>query len=267
MMNKIIDENNLGAALLEIGYYTDARAVLNGGLAQLRSYNILQNDGQASDDTLEAANVSNEQGDHPDNIEEDSTAPLLDAGRTFEKACCSEKTARRRGKSYNADLNQDFVYRHPIFITSESACENERTVFITSESDCKNEAALVVILIFNMALSQHLAAMDLKHDDAKRSLLLTGAEKLYKLGYAIVHVKDSDVELSLTYSMATLNNLAQISKELNNELHSERLSKQLLRSLMIIIDSAATDEIDEMDGFMRNASKTILRDCKFAKAA
>jgi hypothetical protein len=264
-MNKIIDQNNLGAALLEIGYYEDAFAVLNSGLVQLRSY-CIQNGGQDSGDALEAAIISDEQGD-PDNMEEDSPATRLDASRTFEKACFSEKTARRRGESYNADLNQDFVYHHPIFITSESGYESETTIFVASESDFENEAALIVILLFNMALSQHLTAVDLEYNDAKRPLLLKRAEKLYKLGYTIMQVKDSDVQISLTYAMATLNNLAQISKELNNELRSKRLFKQLLRSLMIVIESAATDEIDEMDGFMGNASKLILRNCSFAEAA
>jgi hypothetical protein len=263
MMNKIIDKNNQGAALLEIGHYKDALTVLNSGLVQLRSY--VQNDGQESDDALEAAIISDEQG-NPDNMEEDSPATRLDASRTFEKACFSEKTARRRGESYNADLNQDFVYHHPIFITSESGYESETTIFVTFESDFENEAALIVIMLFNMALSQHLTAVNLEYNDAKRPLLLRGAEKLYKLGYTM-QVKEIDVQFSLTCTMAAINNLAQISKELNNELRSERLFKHLLRSLMIIIDSGATDEVDEMEGFMGNASTMILRDCSFAAAA
>jgi hypothetical protein len=244
-MNEIIDKNNQGAALLEIGHYKDALTVLNSGLAQLQSY--IQ--GQESDDDLEHA------------IASESPATRPDVSRTFEKAW-SEKTARRRGVSdsfgqdetYNAaaDLNQDFVYRHPIFITSES--------------DCENEAVLIVILVFNMALSFHLTAMDLDDDDAKRPLILKGAERLYKLGYSM-QVEESNVELSLTYSMAIVNNWAQVSKELNKELQSERLFKNVVRFLMVIIDSGATDEIDEMDGFMGNASKMILRDCSFAAAA
>jgi hypothetical protein len=117
-----------------------------------------------------------------------------------------------------------------------------------------------------MALSHHLIALDLDDDDAKRPLILKGAGKLYKLGYCM-QVKESKVQLSLTYTMATVNNLAQISKGLNNKPQSKRLFKHLLISLMIIIDSGATEEVDEMDGFMGNASKMILRDCSFAPAA
>jgi hypothetical protein len=268
MMNEIIDKNNQGAVLLEIGHYKDALTVLNSGLVQLQSY-IKHNDGQErSGDALEAAITSDEQG-NPDTMEEDTTpATQLDARSTFEKAC-SEKTARRRGERSedNADLNQDFVYRHPIRITSESEGENETTDFIKSESgDCENEAALIVVLLFNMALSHHLTALDLEYDHAKRPFLLKGAEKLYKLGYSM-QVGQTKVQLSLTYTIATVNNLAQISEELNNTPQSKRLFKHLLISLMIIIDSGATDEIDDMDGFMENASKLILRDCSFAAAA
>jgi hypothetical protein len=259
-MNKIIDKNNQGAALLEIGHYKNALTVLNSGLIQLQSY--IENGGQESDDAFEHAIISDEQGD-PDNLEEDSPATRLDARRTFEKAY-SERIARRQGESdsfgedetYNAaaGLYQDFVYRHPIFITSESDC------------NCENEAALIVILVFNIALSHHLIALDLADDDAKRPLILKRAVRLYKLGYSM-QMEESNVRLSLTYNMATVNNWAQISKELNNKPQSKRLFKHLLRSLMIIIDSGATDEIDEMDGFMGNASKMILRDCSFAAAA
>jgi hypothetical protein len=265
-MNEIIEKNNQGAALLEIGHYKDALAVLNSGLVQLRSCRKHIDGQERSGDALEAAITSDEQG-KPDTMEEDTQATRPNAGRTFEKVC-SEKTARRgRGESDNTDLNQDFVYRRPIYITCESEGENDTTVSIKSESgDCENEAALIIILVFNMALSHHLIALDLEYDHAKRPFFLIGAEKLYKLGYSI-QMEKSYIQLSLTYVIATVNNLAQISKELNNELHSERLFKHLLRSLMIIIDSGARDEIDDMDGFMENASKMILRDFSFAAAA
>jgi hypothetical protein len=254
-MNKIIEKNNQGAALLDIGHYKDALTVLNSGLLQLQSY--LQSEGQESDDALEAAIIS-------------------DASRTLFEMAPSEKTARRREESCKfgedetsnaADLNQDFVYRRPIFITSESDCENETTVFIKCESDWKNEAALIVILVFNMALLHHLIALDLEYDDAKRPHILKGAIKLYKLGHRLQVEQESNVQLSLTYTMATVNNLAQIFKDLNNKPQSNRLFKHLLRSLMIIVDSGATNEVDEMAGFMGNASMMILRDCSFAAAA
>ena len=272
MMNKMIAKNNQGAALLENGYYKDALTVLNIGLAQLRSY--IQNDGQESDDDMEVAIISDEQG-QPDTMEEDYPAARLDASRTLEGAC-SETTARRREGIYSvedetcsADLNEDFVFRHPMFITPEMNCEDETTIFIASESDCcgrTNEVVLSVILVFNIALAHHLLAMDLEHNNAKRPLLLKRAVQLYKLGYSM-QVEENDVRLSLTYTMATINNWAQITKELNDEQQSKRLFKHLLVSLMVIIESGATDEIDEIDGFMGNASKIILRDCSFAAAA
>jgi hypothetical protein len=262
MINKIVDLNNQGAALLEIGYYKDALTVLNCGLVQLQSY--LHNDAQESDDDLEAAIISDKLLGEPDNMEEDSPTARLDASRAFEQAC-SEKTARRpprEGESYSfreeetrdADLNQDFVYRHPIFIASES--------------DSENETVLSIILVFNMALSHHLIAMDLQHNaeaTTKRRIRLKLAVKLYKLGSSMQI--ESDIALSATYTLATVNNWAQISKVLNNEKSSKRLFNHLVTSLMIIIESGATDEIDEIDGFMGNASKMILRECSFAAAA
>jgi hypothetical protein len=260
MMYHIIDMNNQGAALLETGNYKDALTVLNSGLIHLQSY--LQNNGQEeSEDNMEAAIISDEQGE-ADAMEEDSPTARLDVSRTFENAY-SEKTARRRGggESYSsfgeedtcndADLNQDFVYRHPIFITSES--------------DREIQPILSIILVFNTALSHHLTALDLEHNDTKRGLLLKVAVKLYKLGYNMQI--ETDVRLSLTYILATVNNWAQIAKELNNEKRSRRLFKHLVTSLMIIIESGARDDIDEMDGFMGAASKAILRDCSFAAAA
>ena len=92
MMNKMVNKNNQGAALLENGYYKDARTVLNSALAQVRSY--IQNDGKESDDDLETLIISDEQG-QPDTMEGASPASRLDASRTFEKAC-SQKTGRRR---------------------------------------------------------------------------------------------------------------------------------------------------------------------------
>lgn len=241
-MDQVIDMNNHGADLLEGGQYEDALRYLSGGLERLQQ--LLEE----ADETYGEDEPADARRSEPTTApsERDVRSPSIIRSASEKAIVMAEQTVAREESSTSVD--HDFIYRRPIYITSEFDGDDETTIS--------------VILVFNMALSHHLRAIDTENDNPKR---LKGALKLYELGFSM-QLK-GEVRLSMTHTLALVNNCSQVYKKQGKDRKAAKFLKHLLATLMIMVETGEIDEIDEIDGFMGNTSSLILVDRKFAAAA
>jgi hypothetical protein len=136
--------------------------------------------------------------------------------------------------------DEDFIYRHPIRANNLPADEGD---YIIS-----------VIVCFNMALCHHLFAIEGgPGDDVNR---LKSALKLYELGFCM-QVK---CHMDITFGLAMVNNCAQIYKAMNRKIKAQKFSQHMLSFLMMMIENGEAETVDELDGFLWNASRLILKE-------
>jgi tetratricopeptide (TPR) repeat protein len=216
-MQSVIDMNNEAALLLESGHYKRALSILIKALA-----------------TVQTELASKE----PDETDDSK-------GGNSQSAVYSCRPARAQQLKSKAienfeESDHDFIYRHPI-----------RAIHLPLQDE---EYIISVILVFNMALSHHLTAIEGERGDYENQLL--GALKLYELGFCMQ--MRGDVHMDMTYALAMVNNCAQIYKAMNRQQKAQKFFRHMLSSLMMMIENGEAETVDELDGFLWNASRLIL---------
>ncbi|KAG7337606.1 hypothetical protein IV203_021843 [Nitzschia inconspicua] len=167
----------------------------------------------------------------------------------------------------NGSANKVFVYRNPLRLTESEL----------SRSHVDPEVAMSSNFIFNIALCHHLIALDTFVQQPPRSdtdLLrhkhcikrLRGALKLYELGFHL-HSKKGLEGMSMNYALALINNCANIYETLGSTGKAQRFYHHMLSSLMMMIDGGEAEKVDELEGYLRNASRLILGGKNVAAAA
>jgi hypothetical protein len=162
-------------------------------------------------------------------------------------------------------MSHYFIFTDPILVNPHdisppaSPCQVKRGMM-----------KLTVILVFNMALSHHLKAMN-SYDGipSNRSLDLQSAFSLYELSCKtqIQH----DIKLSEIHAMAHINNLGQIAAARGNKVAARQIFRLLLNRLILYMESTSDKErrrhraVEE--GFRQNTSLAILQDPVTAPAA
>jgi hypothetical protein len=227
-MQSIIEMNNQAALLTENGLHKEALEVLNNTLETMQE--VLRNDGQeALEHTTSSANDLTL---YQDSVGQPPRKPLTTV--------------------VNFESNdEDFIYCSPIRATERPEKDEDFDEFTIS-----------VIIIFNMALSHHLRAIQGRKVNQTR---LRKALKLYELSFCMQMKGESP--LSITQVLALANNCGQIYKQLNRQRKANKFFQHMLPTLMAIIESGDPEEVDELEGFMWNASRLILVDPALAPAA
>jgi tetratricopeptide (TPR) repeat protein len=144
--------------------------------------------------------------------------------------------------------DEDYIYRSPICILEE---EDEPDKF-----------TMRVIILFNTALSHHLKTTQGEKVSTQR---LRKALKLYE--HCFCMELRGDCQLTMTHILALVNNCGLIYRQLNRERKAERFFQHMLSTLMTMSEVGEAEDVEELDGFMWNASKIILNDPAFAPAA
>ena len=160
----------------------------------------------------------------------------------------------RRKASFKESLvaDEDFVYRHPINAKLSLSNEGEKGIYILS-----------VILVFNMALVHHLVAIEKRCQNCPKRF--KAALTLYNLAF---HLQmKGNVSIDMTYVIAMVNNCAHIYKTFNKQKRSQKFYNHMLSSLLMMVETGEANTIDELDGFLWNASRLILRPDVAAAAA
>ncbi|KAL3903177.1 MAG: hypothetical protein SGARI_005493 [Bacillariaceae sp.] len=143
-----------------------------------------------------------------------------------------------------------FVYRNPLRLT-------ERDL---ARPHVDAEMAMSSNLIFNIALCHHLIALDCQDTNQKHSIKrLKGALKLYELGFHM-HSKKGVEGMSMNYALALINNCANIYETLGSTTKAQRFYNHMLSSLMMMIDGGEAEKVDQLEGYLLNASKILLKE-------
>jgi tetratricopeptide (TPR) repeat protein len=151
----------------------------------------------------------------------------------------------------DAEMDGDFIYRSPIRCNSNSL-----------EAEEADDLHLSVIILFNMALANHLWAIIGKNVRTQR---LRKALKLYELSFFMQ--MGGSGQLNMTQVLAMVNNCGQVYKQLNRERKARKFFQHMLSTIMTMVAVGEAQEIDQMDGFIWTASQLILVDPAPAPAA
>lgn len=170
----------------------------------------------------------------------------------------------------SSSTSNGFVYRTPLRLSERELVQ----------SNVDPEVALSSHFIFNVALCHHMIALETmssttshNNNDNNAPLLdkhsinrLRGAIKLYQLGFQS-HSEKGLEDISMNYALALINNCASIYEILGSTAKAQRFYNHMLSSLMMMIDGGEAEKIDELDGYLWNASRVILGAENFAAAA
>eukprot|EP00339_Tiarina_fusa_P014836 CAMPEP_0117019916 /NCGR_PEP_ID=MMETSP0472-20121206/15206_1 /TAXON_ID=693140 ORGANISM="Tiarina fusus, Strain LIS" /NCGR_SAMPLE_ID=MMETSP0472 /ASSEMBLY_ACC=CAM_ASM_000603 /LENGTH=224 /DNA_ID=CAMNT_0004724983 /DNA_START=65 /DNA_END=739 /DNA_ORIENTATION=- len=172
--------------------------------------------------------------------EQSATNPCSDAVKSSRTPISPQMTE---------DFDGDFVYTTPMR-------------YVDSEETELDAISMGVILTFNMALTHHISAMMSKK---KGNMAFKCALKMYQLSFCLL--LKGEAQLSVTQVLALTNNCGQIYKHLKREAKARTFFTHMLTTLMTMIEGGDADDVDNLDGFMWNASRFILEDPALAAAA
>jgi hypothetical protein len=148
---------------------------------------------------------------------------------------------------------EHFIFRDPIEIPLD--------VLPTMEEPTDRLVnKFVVVVLYNLALSVHLSALQC-HD---RNCLIR-ARKLYELAFRM-HLEESS-DVTLLYSLALMNNLGLIYHALGEEDRSKTCFKNMLTTMMYLLESDEAKTIKQWDGLFSNVMDRIFREQKVAAPA
>ena len=153
----------------------------------------------------------------------------------------------------------------PTFLYEDLSASKSSYIFcspvsITEASPNISALKVSVILIFNLALSHHLFAVERQCPGE-----FLKAQRLYELVHQIQ--KQEDLELCVLHNMALANNLGHVHQSLNNAQKSRMCFEHLLATLMYFVEGGDGDKVEHLQGFFRNAAPLILGDISLAPAA
>jgi hypothetical protein len=147
----------------------------------------------------------------------------------------------------SASCDEGFIYRNPIRVIPDA-----------SEHGHRMGMTLPMIVIFNLALAQHLKAIQEKETTKHR---LQNVMQLYEMAYRWqLEEHGASLLASLRFTMVISNNLGEIHRAVNNHTKHEMCLQHLLSTMMFAVDSLhENDHSLDLDGFLRNASRLILQ--------
>ena len=146
-----------------------------------------------------------------------------------------------------------FVFRDPIEIPLD-------VVPTMQEPSDKLVNKFVVVIMYNLALAVHLSSLQCQ-DFAS----LTRARKLYELAFQM-HLEES-CDVTLLYSLALMNNLGLIYHSLGEEERSNTCFKNMLATMMYLLESDEAKTIKQWDGLLSNVMDRMFKEQEVAAPA
>jgi hypothetical protein len=238
-MEQIITMNNQAAGFIESGQYEHAIKLLNTGVRQARAV------------VHQAATGCSDEEKSTGCLDLSSREPQFqgqDRNPTY-MTCCDDYDSR----SY------PFLYKSPIVLsTSWRTFEGNETM-----SAIVFNLALVYHLFAEKASSRSLNCCTNDGLDPIVTRKLEKALKLYEMACTIdkLAFPNSKNDGALTIALARVNNSAMILRQLKQESRANQLLVQLSASLMMTIEAGQAQNVDQLEGFLSNASTVILTQC------
>lgn len=124
------------------------------------------------------------------------------------------------------------------------------------------------VIIFNLALANHLVASGCKNDHRTMESHLRRAIQLYQCTYDLIRTENS-VAPDVLLLIATLNNLGQACSDIGEQTEAEKCFDWLLSTVVLLVDNQCLDNISEAEVFLSNVLHLILpaSNCTSAPAA
>lgn len=147
----------------------------------------------------------------------------------------------------------EFIYRHPIRIPRQ-AINHESFQFSSTVS---------IMLIFNLALAHHLHAIEATFSRP----MFEKSAKLYECAHNLL--LQQDFESNVLFVLATINNLGQVHRSIDQGEMATKCFQHLLSTLMFLVEcDHEAEKTPSFEGFLRSASHLILlqKDCYAAAA-
>lgn len=117
------------------------------------------------------------------------------------------------------------------------------------------------ISLYNLALSYHLGALEMKTSRKMFRKALT----FYELAHSIQTPEELDLGVLLT--LAIVNNIGHIHSVLNNKAKANQCFQHLLSTIMYVTDCGEGESVPMFDGFFSNVMGTVLKQEPSAPAA
>jgi hypothetical protein len=257
--------NNAGVILLLRGQYNEARATfaeavkLTKVLMRERHHRVVHDTSSGQHFHSKSMRLALSQSSL--RLRKVVSACSAHRRRKQAKTMCVTSMGNVNTTRSNIETSNDFVFTEPILVDPQDSV-------LDSPSQTKRRLMkLTVILLFNMALSHHLKAMNSNETLSNRSSDLQRAYSLYELSCKTqVH---QGVELSDIHAMAHINNLGQIVAASGNKVIASKFFQRLLSHLILYMECTEQEERPrrEVEGFIQNTSQLILHDPVLAPAA
>jgi hypothetical protein len=172
-----------------------------------------------------------------------------DSGSSFSGDCGSSRRMPRRSQeetSSSEDCGGGYIYQKPIRVSPHSMQEGH-SMGVT----------LSLIVIFNLALAYHLAAV--QNNMCRRRL--QKALQLYEIAYQMqLETQHEQQQVnSLRFTIIIANNVGEIHRTVNDRSKHMKCLQQLLSAIIYLVDCQSPVESIELEGFFRNTSQLILQ--------
>ena len=135
-----------------------------------------------------------------------------------------------------------FLFRSALLLSGDR--EKSSDCCSTSCSNTSFTKSTFVTVLYNLALSYHLKALDLQDIQS-----LTQALSYYQIAYRVVV---SGATASLPQVMAIFNNIGHVHRLLRNDDGAKNCFQHLLSVMMLVQQTGEVNRINKWDGFLSN---------------
>ena len=251
-----VQRNLRGLHLLESDQFADAIAEFSQALSTVKGI-LARSDLAASEEDLPkdaqrqrlvfTFHDPTTKKDHQDPEEE---VVLMSDSST--SSCASMDTCLEDDGDDDDDKGP-FVFQSPILVGyAATAC-------LDGPDDFNSLVKFSAAILFNLALSYHLAAMVMPRDTTptkdRQARLLRKALTFYKLAYTMMQDTCND---GVTETMAISNNLGHVQLTVGDETKAQQCYEHLLSTIMFVSDAGGRNSVPHFDGFFQSVQTMVL---------
>eukprot|EP00934_Nitzschia_sp_Nitz4_P004184 Nitzschia sp. Nitz4//scaffold30_size153850//66942//67781//NITZ4_002776-RA/size153850-processed-gene-0.12-mRNA-1//1//CDS//3329547258//4174//frame0 len=146
------------------------------------------------------------------------------------------------------------------------------------ETPLETHMVLSAVILFNLALCYHLAALNMNKEDTDKNFTLTRREalckacSLYSLHYQMLATEeDQDFDaVKVMLLLASINNLGHVNTLLGEDAAANKCFQWMLNTLLLLVNSRQwTQRIEgvSLEGFFQNTVHLVLTASNTARAA
>lgn len=185
----------------------------------------------------------------------DTTSPRPPLSHNEDSASfCDQPSMEEDNDDDEGEMNE-FVYRHPIRIPRQAINPSFQFNMATS-----------IMLIFNLALAHHLCATE--EEETFSRPMFDKSARLYECAYSLL--LQQDFGSNVLFVLATVNNLGQAHRSLDQSETATKCFQHLLSTLMFLVESGdeqGAKKTPSLEGFFRSTSHLVLQKHCYAAAA